>query len=257
MADLLRLDRVSAGYGATVVLDDVSLRLADGETVAVLGRNGVGKTTLLGSVMGHTTLHSGEIRFEDVRIERWPIWRRARLGIGLVPQERAIFPSLSVQENLGIALRGRRWTIPHVYDLFPRLAERRRSRGNQLSGGEQQMLAVGRALLGEPTLLLLDEPLEGLAPQIADALLSVLARLRDDAGLTMLLVEQHALLALDFAPRVIVLDRGRPVYDGPSRALKENPQQLTTFIGVSAGEASRAQGSMARLENAHPPTRGG
>src|SRR5215471_18259480 len=162
----LVLADISAGYGDTVVLDGVSLYLPSGQTLAVLGRNGVGKTTLLATIMGHTRLHRGSIRFGDREISAIPSHRRARLGIGFVPQEREIFPSLSVEENLAVAAQPGQWTVAKVYDFFPSLAERRRNYGNQLSGGEQQMLAIGRALMSNPRLLLMDEPLEGLAPVI-------------------------------------------------------------------------------------------
>jgi branched-chain amino acid transport system ATP-binding protein len=233
MLDELRLAEVSAGYGPTIVLDGVTLAFAAGETVAVLGRNGVGKTTLLETLMGFTRLHRGRIEWSGTRVEHWPTWRRARAGVALVPQEREIFPSLSVEENLRVAQRSAEWTPERVYDLFPRLAERRRNRGNQLSGGEQQMLAVGRALMGGPRLLLLDEPLEGLAPIIVDALVAALARLRSETRMTMLLVEQRALLALALAPRAIALVRGRIAYDGPSAALVDDAARLSTLIGVA------------------------
>jgi branched-chain amino acid transport system ATP-binding protein len=235
MADCLILRGVSAGYGETVVLDGVSLALTEGETVSVLGRNGVGKTTLLASVLGHTTLHAGEIAFGGEQITGLRPFRRARLGIGYVPQEREIFPSLDVEENLAVAARSARgggWTLERVYALFPRLAERRRSMGNQLSGGEQQMLAIGRALMLNPSLLLLDEPLEGLAPVMVERLLEALLRLRSDDGLAMLLVEQHARLALEFSPRAVIMDRGKVVHDGASRALLDDPQLLAGLIGV-------------------------
>ena len=233
MADWLQLDGVSAGYGETVVLDGVSLALGEGGTLAVLGRNGVGKTTLLATILGHTTLHAGRIAFRGHAIEGLRPFQRARLGIGYVPQEREIFPSLTVDENLTVAARaGERWTRERVYELFPSLAERRRNMGNQLSGGEQQMLAIGRALMGNPSLLLLDEPLEGLAPVIVDALLAALHRLREDDGLAIVLVEQHARLALAFASRAIVLDRGRLVYDAASQPLLDDPQRLAALIGV-------------------------
>ncbi len=237
MSDCLTLRDVSAGYGETVVLDGLSLALEDGATLSVLGRNGVGKTTLLATVLGHTSLHAGQIAFEGQSIEGLRTYQRARLGIGYVPQEREIFPSLSVDENLTVAIRanGRpaRWTRERVYELFPRLAERRRNMGNQLSGGEQQMLSIGRALMGNPSLLLLDEPLEGLAPVIVDALIAALRRLREDDGLTIVLVEQHARLALAFAARAVILDRGKIVYDGDSRPLLDDPQKLSDLIGVA------------------------
>jgi branched-chain amino acid transport system ATP-binding protein len=233
MADGLALHDVFAGYGETVVLEGVSLGVAAGGTLAVLGRNGVGKTTLLATVLGHTTLHAGRIAFRGQPICRLRPFRRARLGIGYVPQEREIFPSLNVDENLSVAARaGTRWTRERVYELFPSLAVRRRNMGNQLSGGEQQMLAIGRALMGNPSLLLLDEPLEGLAPVIVDALIAALHRLRQDEGLAIVLVEQHARLALEFAERAVVLDRGRVVYDGVGQELLGDPERLAGLIGV-------------------------
>jgi branched-chain amino acid transport system ATP-binding protein len=233
MSDCLNLRDVSAGYGETVVLEGISLDVADGGTLAVLGRNGVGKTTLLATMVGHTTLHAGRIEFRVQSIERLRPFQRARLGIGYVPQEWEIFASLNVNENLSVATRGgTRWTRERVYHLFPSLAERRRNMGNQLSGGEQQMLAIGRALMGNPSLLLLDEPLEGLAPVIVDALLLALHRLREDDGLAIVLVEQHARLALEFADRAVVLDRGRLVHAGDSRTLIAEPDRLVELIGV-------------------------
>jgi branched-chain amino acid transport system ATP-binding protein len=228
----LTLEAVRAGYGRTVVLDGVSLTLRNGATLAVLGRNGVGKTTLLSTIMGHTTLHGGAIRFRGADVTALPAYARCRTGIGFVPQEREIFPSLTVEENLTVAARPGRWTLARVYDFFPRLAERRRNRGNQLSGGEQQMLAIGRALMGNPALLLMDEPLEGLAPVIVDALLSGLDRLKREDDLALLLVEQHARLALEFAEDVIILDRGMVVHAGASRALLAAPDRLASLIGV-------------------------
>jgi branched-chain amino acid transport system ATP-binding protein len=237
MSDVLALRDVSAGYGETVVLDGLSLSLEAGGTLSLLGRNGVGKTTLLASVLGHTTLHAGKIEFETRSVERMPTYQRARLGIGYVPQEREIFPSLSVEENLTVAVRSQaakvRWTRERVFELFPSLAQRRRNMGNQLSGGEQQMLAIGRALMGNPSLLLLDEPLEGLAPVIVDALIAALRRLRQDDGLAIVLVEQHARLALQFASRAVILDRGKVVYDGDSQPLLDDPQKLSDLIGVA------------------------
>ena len=236
----LAFDNVSAGYGPTVVLDGVSFAMSPGETVALLGRNGVGKTTLLVTAMGHTRLHAGNIAFSGETVSSWPIWRRARAGLGLVPQERDIFRSLSVEENLTVARRGGRWSLGAVFDLFPRLGERRRNGGDELSGGEQQMLAIGRALMGSPSLLLLDEPLEGLAPVIVDTLVAALRRLREE-GLTMLLVEQHARLALELSSRALVLDRGRVVHDGPSRDLAAEPERLASLIGVGTEPALSQQ----------------
>jgi len=228
----LVLDGVSAGYGETVVLERIGLSLAPAGTLAVLGRNGTGKTTLLATVMGHTRLRAGTIGFAGVDISHFPSYRRSRLGIGLVPQEREIFPSLSVEENLAVAVRPGRWTAPRVYDLFPRLAERRRNRGNRLSGGEQQMLAIGRALMGNPSLLLMDEPLEGLAPVVVDALLAALDRLKREDDLGIVLVEQHARLALEFTTDAVVLDRGAVVFSGSSRSLLDAPERLDRLLGL-------------------------
>jgi branched-chain amino acid transport system ATP-binding protein len=233
MAEWLALRQVSAGYGETVVLEDVSLNIAEGSTLALLGRNGVGKTTLLATIMGHTTLHGGSLALAGRDITRLPVHKRALAGFGYVPQEREIFPSLTVDENLTVAARPGRWDLARVFDLFPRLAERRRNIGNQLSGGEQQMLSVGRALMGNPSLLLLDEPLEGLAPVIVDSLIAAFHRLRQDDGLAIILVEQHARLALEFATHSIVLDRGKVVYDGASRALLDDEERLGELIGVA------------------------
>ena len=233
----LALTEVSAGYGETIVLEGVSLALSPGQTLAVLGRNGVGKTTLLATIMGHSRLHGGTIRFAGEQIAALAPYRRARLGIGFVPQEREVFPSLTVEENLIVAGRPGEWTLARVYDFFPSLAERRRHHGNQLSGGEQQMLAIGRALMGNPTLLLLDEPLEGLAPVIVDTLLARLDRLKREDGLAFLLVEQHAQLALELAQIAIILDRGAIVFAGTSRELLDNSERLNTLMGVGGRQA--------------------
>jgi branched-chain amino acid transport system ATP-binding protein len=233
----LVLTEVSGGYGETVVLEGISLALSPGQTLAVLGPNGVGKTTLLATIMGHTRLHGGGIRFGGKEIAELPPYGRARLGIGFVPQEREIFPSLTVEENLTVAERPGQWTLARVYDFFPSLAERRRNHGNQLSGGEQQMLAIGRALMGNPTLLLLDEPLEGLAPVIVDTLLAGLDRLKREDRLALLLVEQHAQLALELAQIAIILDRGVIVFDGTSRELLDAPERLNALMGVSGRQA--------------------
>jgi branched-chain amino acid transport system ATP-binding protein len=229
----LALAEVTAGYGETVVLQGVSLGLEAGGTLAVLGRNGVGKTTLLATIMGHTTLHGGTIRFGAQALAPLAPYRRARLGIGFVPQEREIFKSLTVVENLSVAARPGRWSMARVFDFFPSLAERRRNRGNELSGGEQQMLSIGRALMGNPSLLLMDEPLEGLAPVIVETVLAGLDRLKREDDLAILLVEQHARIALEFAEAAIVLDRGRIVHRGPSRDLLGAPERLSALMGVS------------------------
>jgi branched-chain amino acid transport system ATP-binding protein len=234
----LVLDGVSAGYSDTVVLEAIALELPAGETLAVLGRNGVGKTTLLATIMGHTRLRGGSIRFAGREISGLPAYRRARLGVGFVPQEREIFPSLTVEENLAVAARPGQWSLARIYDFFPSLAERRRNRGNQLSGGEQQMLAIGRALMGNPTLLLMDEPLEGLAPVVVDALLAGLDRLKREDDLALLLVEQHAQLALELSRNAIVLDRGAIVFAGTSRELLDAPETLNALMGVAGRPAS-------------------
>ena len=227
---MLSLSRVRAGYGETVVLEDVDLELPERGALAVLGRNGVGKTTLLATVMGHTSFHSGQISFNGKAISRLPVYERCKIGIGYVPQERLIFPSLSVHENLDVARQPGRWSVERVYELFPRLKQRKAAMGNQLSGGEQQMLAIGRALMGNPSLLLMDEPLEGLAPIIVEALLRALKKLIEEDSLAVVLVEQHAKLALQVTQNAMVLNRGRVSYSGPSAELLANPQRLTSLV---------------------------
>ena len=229
----LVLTNVRAGYGETVVIDNVSLSLAPGATLALLGRNGVGKTTLFSTIMGHTTMHGGSISFNGEEISKLPPYRRALLGLALVPQEREIFKSLTVEENLVVAERAGRWSLQRVYEFFPSLARRRKNRGDQLSGGEQQMLAIGRALMGNPLFILMDEPMEGLAPVIVDAVLDGLERLKKEGDTALMLVEQHARLALDFAEDTIVLDRGRIVFSGPSRELAAAPEKMAALLGVA------------------------
>jgi len=230
VSEVLRIDALRAGYGETLVLEDISLQLPERGTLAVLGRNGVGKTTLLATIMGHTTLHSGEIFFNGDSITGRKIHERSRLGIGFVPQEREIFPSLTVEENLSVAARPGRWSSERVYDLFPRLAERRSHMGNQISGGEQQMLAIGRALMGNPRLLLMDEPLEGLAPIVVEGLLRSLRRLISEDSLAIVLVEQSARLALEMTEAAVVLDRGRVAYSGFSKDLLSDPARLAALF---------------------------
>src|SRR5881296_2511860 len=232
MAEALALRHVSAGYGETVVLEDIDLVLAHGESVSVIGRNGVGKTTLLATVMGHTTLHRGEVTLGGASLERVPIFRRARRGLGWVPQEREIFPSLTVRENLTIGARPGHWTQELVFDLFPNLGARLSNMGNQLSGGEQQMLSIARALLTNPSVLLMDEPTEGLAPVIVEALATVLLRLRGEGALSIVLVEQNSRVALAFSARTVVMDKGRIVYDGAAAPLSADPARLAQLIGV-------------------------
>ncbi|MBZ0217673.1 MAG: ABC transporter ATP-binding protein [Fimbriimonadaceae bacterium] len=229
----LDLTGVAAGYGATVVLEGIDLKLPKGESVSIIGRNGVGKTSLLATIMGHTDLHRGSIGFRGRDISRETVHRRARAGIGYVPQEREVFASLTVEENLQVAARPGPWSIDGIYDLFPHLAARRQNRGNQLSGGEQQMLAIARALMGNPALLLMDEPSEGLAPVIVETLEQSIADLRDHANLTIVLVEQNIRLALSFSKRCIVMDRGQIVFDGNSEILK-NEKILHAHMGLAA-----------------------
>ena len=228
----LALDHVHAGYGETVVLEDVTLSVAAGETLSIIGRNGVGKSTLLATVMGHTTLHGGRIMLHGNDISALTTYRRVAAGLGYVPQEREIFPSLTLRENLEVAARPGQWTLQTVFELFPRLAERADNRGNQLSGGEQQMLAIGRALIGNPSLLLMDEPSEGLAPVIVEELARAVKGLTQAGDFSMILVEQNSRLALDIAPRAVVMDRGQVVYDGDSDTLRDDPAKLEQLIGV-------------------------
>jgi len=233
MAEALELRGVSAGYGETVVLEDINLKLAPGESLSIVGRNGVGKTTLLATIMGHTTLHKGDVALGGTSVARVPVHRRALMGVGFVPQEREIFPSLSVRENLDVAARPGHWTHARVFEMFPNLKARLTNKGNQLSGGEQQMLSIARALLTNPSVLLMDEPTEGLAPVIVEALSDVLGKLRQAGGLTIVLVEQNSRVALNFSPRTVVMDKGRIVFDGESAPLRQDPDRLARMIGVS------------------------
>jgi branched-chain amino acid transport system ATP-binding protein len=226
---MLELRDVQAGYGDAVVLDGVSLELPDQGSLAVLGRNGVGKSTLLLTIMGFTRLRRGKILFRGHDLSGLAPHRRSQLGIGWVAQEREIFPSLTVEENLTVAARPGRWTLASVYALFPRLKERRRNLGRQLSGGEQQMLAIARALMTNPALLLLDEPLEGLAPIIVDELARAL---RDLQGVATLLVEQHAEVALALTREAVVIERGRIVHRAPSAEFAGDAQALERYVGL-------------------------
>jgi branched-chain amino acid transport system ATP-binding protein len=232
MPEALRLSGVTAGYGATHVLEGIDLALGAGESLSIIGRNGVGKSTLLATLMGHTTLHAGAIDFQGARIEASPPHRRSLAGLAWVPQEREIFPSLSVRENLELGARPGPWNLKRVFELFPNLEERLGHGGAQLSGGEQQMLAIARALLTNPSVLLMDEPTEGLAPVVVQALAAVLARLRAAGGLSIVLVEQNSRVALEFAQRAVVMDRGRIVYDGVSRALREDAERLASLVAA-------------------------
>jgi len=232
MREALRLRGISAGYGETIVLEAIDLDLGEGESLSVIGRNGVGKSTLLATIMGHTTLHGGEIAFGGRRIDALPVYRRALAGLGFVPQEREIFPSLTVRENLEIGARPGHWTAKRVFELFPNLQTRLGNPGTQLSGGEQQMLAIARALMTNPSVLLMDEPTEGLAPLIVETLTKVLLRLRASGGLSIILVEQNSRIALDFSERTVILDKGRMVYDGPSARLRADSDYLASLIAA-------------------------
>ena len=244
MTDLLTVDQMSAGYGEAVVLSDVSFALPQGETLALLGRNGTGKTTLLNTIAGATRQHAGSIWLGHgsgrTALHALPSHARAAAGIGWVPQERNIFKSLTVHENLTAVARPARagatsalWTPQRVYEMFPRLAERKGNLGTQLSGGEQQMLAVGRALVLNPSLLLLDEPLEGLAPIIVEELLRAIARITREEGLSAIIVEQHPQAILAISHRALVLDQGRVVHRGTAQDLLAQPALLDQLLGVA------------------------
>jgi branched-chain amino acid transport system ATP-binding protein len=231
-AALLSLSKVRAGYGNAMVLHDVSLTLPENGSLAVLGRNGVGKSTLLLTIMGLTSMRAGDISFRGEDISRELPHRRARRGIGWVAQEREIFPSLSVEENLTTTARDGHWDLKAVFEMFPRLRERRRNMGNQLSGGEQQMLALARALMTNPSLLLLDEPLEGLAPVIVDELIAAIKLMLTDRRLGFVLVEQHTEIALELTDRAIVLERGTVAHRGRSADLRSDHATLERLVGL-------------------------
>jgi len=225
-----------AGWGPTVVLDGISLAVPPGGTLAVLGRNGAGKTTLLATIIGLTNHHRGTITLGGEPVDALPTHRRARLGLGYVPQEREIFRSLTVEENLAVAASPAGWTPTRVFGLFPALAERRRTTGNRLSGGEQQMLAIARALVGGPKVLLLDEPLEGLAPIVVDELAAAIARMTQEGTCAFILVEQHVELALPLTQHALVLERGQIAHSGPSAALLSDHATLDRLIGLRLAE---------------------
>jgi branched-chain amino acid transport system ATP-binding protein len=233
MAELLKVENLSAGYGEAVVLNDISFSLDEGRTLALLGRNGTGKTTLINTLAGATRQHGGTIALGGVALHKLPSHERAAAGIGWVPQERNIFKSLTVHENLTAVERKGRWTPERVYEMFPRLAERKTNLGTQLSGGEQQMLAVGRALVVNPKLLLLDEPLEGLAPIIVTELLRAIARITRDEGLSAIIVEQHPQAILAISDRAVVLDHGTVVHSDTAAALRNAPELLDRLLGVA------------------------
>src|SRR3954449_12761431 len=237
MSELLRIEALRAGYGEAVVLRDMSLRLAKSQVLALLGRNGTGKTTLINSIVGITRRFGGIVSLGGQDITEMRPDQRARAGIGWVPQERNIFKSLTVEENMTAVAQPGPWTVAKVYEMFPRLAERRSNFGNQLSGGEQQMLAIGRALTLNPKVLLLDEPTEGLAPIIVEELLKALGAITRGGGICCIIVEQHAQKILGLASRVVILERGAIVYDAPSADLKANPAVLERYLGVSGAAA--------------------
>ena len=233
MTELLRVDNLSAGYGEAVVLNGVSLALGEGQTLALLGRNGTGKTTLINTLAGATRQHGGSIMLAGRLLHTLAPHERAAAGIGWVPQERNIFKSLTVHENLTAVARPGKWTPDGVYTMFPRLAERKTNLGTQLSGGEQQMLAVGRALVLNPRLLLLDEPLEGLAPIIVEELLRAIRRITREEGLSAIIVEQHPQAVLAISDLAVVLDRGSVAHAGTAQELQHNPDLLDSLLGVS------------------------
>jgi len=234
---LLQLKGVRAGYGDAVVLNDISLEMADKSSLAILGRNGVGKSTLLLTIMGFTRMTRGSIHWHGEDITRVAPFKRARGGIGWVAQEREIFPSLTVEENLTVTARSGHWTLERIYDLLPRMKERRSNKGNQLSGGEQQMLALGRALLTNPSLLLLDEPFEGLAPIIVEELAAAIRRMLAEQGTAFILVEQHAQMALALTENAIVLERGNIVHRARSDDLWKDHATLDRLIGLKVAQA--------------------
>jgi branched-chain amino acid transport system ATP-binding protein len=240
MPDLLQVQGLSAGYGEAVVLSDISFSLADGQSLALLGRNGTGKTTLINTIVGLTTLRSGAIRLDGRDITRERPERRVGAGIGWSPQERNIFRSLTVEENLTAIARPGAWTPERVFAMFPRLAERRNNLGSQLSGGEQQMLAIGRALIVNPRIILLDEPLEGLAPIIVEELLGVLRGITREQRMSAIVVEQKARKILGFTDRALILDRGRIVYAGDSAALAGDAGRLEAHLGVTEQRKGRS-----------------
>ncbi|WP_018633833.1 ABC transporter ATP-binding protein [Neomegalonema perideroedes] len=234
MTDLLRVEALCAGYGQARVLDGISFAMKPGESLALLGRNGVGKSTLIRSLMGLTKRHSGSVFFGGADLSAASPTRRARAGLGWAPQERAMFPSLTVEEHLTTTARPGPWTLEKIYEVFPRLRERRLNMGDQLSGGEQQMVAIARALTTNPRLLLLDEPMEGLAPIIVQELAAVIGRLIREGGMAAIVVEQHARLALSMTERAMVLDRGRVVHESSSESLLRDSETLGRLVAVAA-----------------------
>jgi branched-chain amino acid transport system ATP-binding protein len=237
--EVLAVERLTSGYGSAVVVDDVTFAVEEGRALAVIGRNGTGKTTLINTIVGLTTRRAGAVRLGDRDITRLPPEERAAAGIGWVPQERGIFRTLSVEENLSAVARPGPWNASRVFGLFPRLAERRKSYGATLSGGEQQMLAVGRALVLNPKVILLDEPLEGLAPMIVAELLAAISRILREERTAAIVVEQHARLVLGMTDHAIILDRGRIVRSAPSAELLADDSALDAHLGVTSRRTTR------------------
>jgi branched-chain amino acid transport system ATP-binding protein len=229
---MLELRKLSGGWGPTLVVEDLNLRVDSGQTLAIIGRNGVGKSTLLELIVGRAQRRSGSILLAGGDIATLPSHERARRGLGFVPQSREVFPSLTVAEHLQIAQRAGEWTVQRVIELFPRLGERLRSHGNQLSGGEQQMLAIARALLGNPRVLLMDEPFEGLAPIIVEHLVESIRKIVQASSLALLLVEQRVDIALDLSHRCVVMDRGRCIYEGRSEELARDEERVAGLMGL-------------------------
>ena len=229
----LEVTGLTAGYGLTRIVEEVTFALAAGARMALLGRNGVGKTTLLASLVGLTRYHGGQIRLGGVDVTGRVTSERARAGLGYVPQTRDVFRSLTVEENLLVGLNGRpRTELERAFTLFPRLKERRGNLASQLSGGEQQMLSTARAILGQPAVLLLDEPLEGLAPVVCDELMHSFQALADEGRTTVVLVEQQIERALAFADEVLFMERGRVVWFGPAAAARAEPVIVERYVGL-------------------------
>jgi branched-chain amino acid transport system ATP-binding protein len=239
MSDLLDISELRAGYGEAVVIPKMTLQLGESQVLALLGRNGTGKTTLINSIVGVTRRFSGTLKLGGKDITSLRPDQRARVGIGWVPQERNIFRSLTVEENMTAVAQPGPWDVKKIYEMFPRLEERKNNFGNQLSGGEQQMLAIGRALTLNPQVLLLDEPTEGLAPIIVDELLAALGKITRAGGICSIIVEQNAQKILGLADRVVILERGTIVHDATSAALKSDPAVLEHFLGVAGAAGSK------------------
>jgi branched-chain amino acid transport system ATP-binding protein len=239
MSDLLDINDLRAGYGEAVVIPKMTLQLGESQVLALLGRNGTGKTTLINSIVGVTRRFSGTLKLGGKDVTSLRPDQRARVGIGWVPQERNIFRSLTVEENMTAVAQPGPWDVKKIYEMFPRLEERKNNFGNQLSGGEQQMLAIGRALTLNPQVLLLDEPTEGLAPIIVDELLAALGKITRAGGICSIIVEQNAQKILGLADRVVILERGTIVHDATSAALKADPAVLEHFLGVAGAAGSK------------------